>query len=254
MDHFQGVPLDDVMQMLHDNEFPSGSSTDFDAIENWSTVLIPNDETVTVNYVSSDGKKLDSKTIDTKFSRTITIDQPSFDGYTIAANQPSSYKVDKDGAGANVVTITYDPDASSSSESSSSSSSSSSSESSSSSSSSSSSNASSSSSSNSSNVASSSVSESSSSSSSVTSNGQSSAANQSNSQSSNDQSIVATLVKEDSSSNNSSNTPTQQTNNRDTSHHASLPSTSAIGYTTSIIGIIILAGVTTLFVIKKRNH
>ncbi|WP_448224962.1 MucBP domain-containing protein [Furfurilactobacillus sp. WILCCON 0119] len=190
---------------------------------------------MTVNYVASDGKKLGSKTIDTKFSQTITIDQPSFDGYTIAANQPSSYKVDKDGDGANVVTVTYDPAASSSSESSSS-------------------NGSSSSSSNSSDVASSSVSGSSSSSSSVTSNGQSSTAGQSNSQSSNGQSIVATLVKKDSSSNNSSNTPAQQTSKGDNTRHASLPSTSAIGYTTSIIGIIILAGVTTLFVIKKRNH
>ncbi|MGV0169088.1 MucBP domain-containing protein [Furfurilactobacillus sp. WILCCON 0119] len=207
----------------------------------FNTVLIPKDETVTINYVSSDGTQLDSKTIETKFGRTITIDQPNFDGHTIAANQPSSYKVDKDGAGANVVTVTYDPVASSSSESSSSSSSSSSS------------NGSSSSSSNSSNVASSSVSGSSSSSSSVTSNGQSSATSQSNSQSSNGQSIVATPVKE-GSSNNSSNTPAQQTSKHDTSHHANLPNTSAIRYTTSIVGTIILAGITTLFVIKKHNH
>ncbi|GKT03247.1 LPXTG cell wall anchor domain-containing protein [Furfurilactobacillus entadae] len=192
-----------------------------------------------INYVSVEGKQLGSKTIAAKFNQTITIDHPTFAGYTISSNQPTSYKVDKDGAGANVVTITYNPIASSNSESSSSSSSSI---------------ASNGSSSNPSNADSSSVSGSSSSSSIVTSNGQSSAASQSNSQSSNGQSIVATLVKEDSSSNNSSNTPTQQTSKHDASHHASLPSTSAIGYTTSIIGIIILAGVTTLFVIKKRNH
>ncbi|MGV0169089.1 MucBP domain-containing protein [Furfurilactobacillus sp. WILCCON 0119] len=189
----------------------------------FNTVLIPNDETVTVNYVSSDGKQLDSKAIETKFSRTITIDQPSFDGYTIVANQPTSYKVDKDGAGANTVTVTYDPTASSGSESSSSSSSSSS-------------------------------STLSTSSSSSISNDQSSSASQSNSQSSTSHSIVATLVKESSSNNSSSNAPAQQTSKHDTSQHASLPSTSAIGYTTSLIGVIILASITILFVFKKRNH
>ncbi|WP_407878472.1 MucBP domain-containing protein [Furfurilactobacillus entadae] len=179
---------------------------------------MPNDETVTINYVSTDGKNLGSKRIATKFSRIITIDQPSSDGYTISANQPTSYKVAKDGA--NVVTVTYAPTTSSSSSSSGSSSSSSK------------------------NVDSLSV----------TSNGQSSSATGS-SQSNTTSSQARTVVPYQSiSSSSSSTTSPKQSNKSDTPRHASLPSTAAIDYTTSIIGIAILAGVTTFFVIKKRSR
>ncbi|MGV0167227.1 hypothetical protein ACRYI5_01350 [Furfurilactobacillus sp. WILCCON 0119] len=213
----------------HNNQGPSTvGEDDLGLNTTFFSVLIPNDETVTINYVSTDGKNLGSKTIATKFSRIITIDQPSFDGYTISANQPTSYKVVKDGAGANVVTITYAPTTSSSSESSSSSSSS--------------------------NSGSSSSSSNNVDSSSVTSNGQSSSVT-GNSQSSTTSSQARTVVPtQNISSSSSSATSVKQTNTRDTSRHASLPSTAAIGYTTSIIGVAILAGVTTFFVIKRRNR
>ncbi|GKT03228.1 LPXTG cell wall anchor domain-containing protein [Furfurilactobacillus entadae] len=129
------APYTDIINNLH---FPTvdaylayvtGTHTkitaeDLGGSQTYKTVLTPNDETVTVNYVSTDGKKLDSKTINTKFSRTVPIAQPTFSGYTIMANQPTSYTVTQDGADQNVVTITYELVASSSSNSSSSSSSS----------------------------------------------------------------------------------------------------------------------------------
>ncbi|MGV0167308.1 hypothetical protein ACRYI5_01755 [Furfurilactobacillus sp. WILCCON 0119] len=116
-DIFSSLNVDSVNGFLAlNNQNPSIVTEDeLGLTTTFNSVLIPNDETVTIKYVSTDGKTLDTKTVATKFSRTITIDQPIFEGYTVVANQPTSYVVSKDGVGANVVTVNYDPVSSSSS-------------------------------------------------------------------------------------------------------------------------------------------